>query len=56
MSKHMGTWTGRDPLADEEGAYGNTVEQRAAALRVVSSFADDASFAELVAMLELAGA
>jgi hypothetical protein len=51
----MGTWSGRDPLADEEGVYLNTPEQRAAALRVVARHADVASFGELVAMLELAG-
>lgn len=35
MNNHLGTWTGRDPLVDEEGVYEATVEQKAAASRVL---------------------
>jgi hypothetical protein len=35
MSKHSGTWTGRDPLVDEDGVYVSTVEQRGRVTEVV---------------------
>ena len=35
MSKHSGTWTGRDPLVDEDGVYVSTDEQRGRVTDVV---------------------
>ena len=47
MHNNLGTWTGRDPLVDEDGAYVNTAAEKAAALAVVGFDP------ELVAMLGL---
>ncbi|MDR6907511.1 hypothetical protein J2X63_003219 [Agromyces sp. 3263] len=48
---NLGTWTGRDPLVDEDGAYENTPEQLSAALTVARRYADRDP--ELLAMLGL---
>ena len=51
MHNNLGTWTGRDPLVDEDGAYVNTVAERARVAQVAAPYVQFDP--ELIAMLGL---